>query len=391
MHPMARLSVAASVPQAFPPVQLASLIENAPPGMHFILDANMFIGNTSTVIWEALSHRQIAVTPLVYNELSSWLRAPQHNHAAHERFRRGPQGGGVHPAQLLDFRHREPEVQRAIAYYVKLLGARKQLFNIVTPFVWEAIGREPTPRDLESFVKRHFGERGYQLAKKGEQAADAPEFFSDEELVVMAFVCAIGFVDQVTILTRDPDVHDQFFKMHWLLSMHYYGMLAAGLFAEDPASFYTRPMPDDPRIDAAFVSSDSFLVGREKPLGTALLPDSFRQTLVYCWLLSGPDDNQKVCQSVCALETGMKDLLFVKGGTGGLSTDRLDGLNYYVDLTPLWPSDGWGAVARDRRLSAPFAGIPFFDAQLLLYAREWLGSVSWAEDSREVDGPTGCR
>src|SRR5262245_40041450 len=86
--PLGRLSISSSKSELCEPSDIARIIADAPAQMVFFADANMFIGPTNDLIWNALLSRQISITPLIVSELDSWIENPKVNRQAHSAFQK---------------------------------------------------------------------------------------------------------------------------------------------------------------------------------------------------------------------------------------------------------------------------------------------------------------
>jgi hypothetical protein len=110
---------------------------------------------------------------------------------------------------------------------------------------------------------------------------------TDEILVCRAVEHAVRTGQQTVILTKDPDLEEQFFKLTWLLCSHYKAMLAAGQYARDFGSFRTIPVSERVRDDdwwpiqdggAVLADGERWGDGRD-----GVLPAFYRFVGVGCW------------------------------------------------------------------------------------------------------------
>jgi hypothetical protein len=380
LHRLALLSVQ---PTVFTPEEIAGLVKKAPDDVRFYCDANMFIGPTHEAVWEALHERRLALTPMIVEELRLWLAEPKHNLAAHAALSR-MQRNESSPYSRVNISAEHQVVRDAFGYYVNLLATRKMLGGMTENRLRMQLGREPTVAEVEGDLKRHFGERGYQRAKKGMGAASQTAMYADEELVTTAFFDALTYGGRVVIMTRDPDIQEQCFKLHWLLVMQYHAMCLAEAYVNAPGRFATRRMPkDDALTRMAFKGEDDIVVWCPQPMLTSLLPEKSWETHVTCWLLTGPDDNLKLTQDILGIERQMGPLLLAKGETGGLNTSLLDGRNCHVSLRPLSFSDDTAAIVTDNRIQRVSSRIPFLDIQHVLSTTERIAHLVSEEDLRK--------
>lgn len=318
-----------------------------------LLDTNIFTRELDQSIWDALFTRQIYITPGVYREMLPWLKTPFCNKAIRDRVvaalkyqvncgREGQEpppfpeipAGGIPKVEVLflgdDFKAHGYE------YYAKLLALRKVMGTVATNILTRRLGRSPTDDEFVGEVQNHLGRRGLFIAKKGQNAANSPNKFADEELVVMAALTAILKGRETFIISRDPDVLEQYFKVLCLMKEHYRAMLVADRYAANPEAMPFREVPikNDGKEPQRF-SGSSFLQFESTDLEFNPLPAKFHFVNVYCCLLGGELPNMKATYCCFCAETEMAEMLRVKTATGGLSTDKLGGRNCTIHTVPL--------------------------------------------------------
>jgi hypothetical protein len=208
---------------------------------------------------------------------------------------------------------------------------------LVTAALTKKLGRAPTQEEFHAEVQSQFGERGYLLARKGIEAQASPNKLTDEHLVVTAALTAIMNGSEVVILTRDPDVLEQYAKVCTLMKEHYRATLAAELYASHPTAFgfEETPLLND-SIRARF-SGESVLRFETSDAEFNPLPRRFHFVCVYCLLLGGTPEDMKVTVSSFCAETEMAQALRVKASTAGLTTDKFDGRNCIILTEHLTP------------------------------------------------------
>ena len=258
------------------------------------------------------------------------------------------------------------------AYFTRLLGARKLLFLLIRQDFERVHGRQPTDEEMRDLPRnahdKSIGPCGYMIGKKAANKPPGSTFYTDEEIVVTAFMLAVGLGIEIVILTKDEDTQEQFYKMQYLLDTQYRSMLFADSFADNPSSFTTNPLlKSSDRISDAFMGDDNILIQKPGDNLKSILPEQFRSVCVYCWVAG-----EKMSQMVFNAETGMKRLFDMKARTGGLNTDRLDGRNCHTCLVPLpiMPSGLWAAVARDVMVQQPECSIPLLEINQAMNANE---------------------
>jgi hypothetical protein len=196
-------------------------------------------------------------------------------------------------------------------------------------------GRPPTPADTETvrgIAHRSFGERGYQFVKnKKGGASEWRGPTADEAIVVGAAGLALIEQRQTLILTRDRHLHDQLFKLDWLMQTHYRGMLMVDAHLSNLKRFARAEWPEDEAVLNEVFAARGTLLRRTEDDIESLLPDQLVLWPVTCFFIS-----EATLSAVSVrLEGGMARLLRAKGETGGLNTNRLDGLNCHIWLAPI--------------------------------------------------------
>lgn len=350
---------------------VADGIKNCSDDVLFFCDTSLFDLDTDDRIWEALLRlkRQLILLPSVEIELQPWLKArPNHRMA---------RAIVEEHSSINFFQYRDlPDwALPCITYYLNLLGLRKKLLTWKELEFEQAQGRLPAPDEetaLRAQLQREVGPRGYLLAKKGYSTLSTRTSHTDEELVCTAVATALTSGRPVYILTKDEDLQEQFYKLQWLIDTHYRGMLLAQSYHRDPFSFAVRSWPQgQTTLDEAFIGRNNVLIQWSRQLLDDVLPPTWTPVPIVCTVLGRFQTTM-----VVIAELEMAQLLEIKGKTGGLSVDRVDGRNCHIELSPLGlPSANarCAALALDRRLptlkSAPVE-IPFLDVQLAINTNE---------------------
>ncbi len=296
----------------------------------FFCDTSIFHRSTDERLWEALLNRpgKVVIIPHVYDELGPWLATNPTHTAARAIIQKQP------AIRFFDLPSDDERTKTAYIYYVNLLAMRKRLFDVERWRFKSAHGRLPDEREMEAIkrsVHTMVGPRGYLIARKGDGDASPRTYYTDEALVYLAVMTAITTGNEVVILTKDEDVQEQFYKLLWLMDTHYRGMLLADRYASDPFGFIHRAPPvGNEGFDRVFAASNLTLIERAKSLLEEILPSTCTAVPIYCWVIG-----ERLTQMTFMAETEMKRLLDVKGDTGGLNTDRLDGRNCHIWLGPL--------------------------------------------------------
>lgn len=376
-QPIYRLSQRPSAPLRYTPALLHQQVLRSPEDTVFFVDANIFFNGVHSETWKALLQRKVALTPLVFQEITkSWVAEPSANEHVLPHVVEWIRKKESPHFELFQLDPMNPVVAYSVAYYIRLLLVRKQLWKLTEHQLARRNALPPTETDVERHIKKHFGERGYQRAKKGKDAEGRPNFAADEEMVVYAFMHALFFGKETVILSGDPDIEDQVYKMQWLLDTHYRSMLFAERWNRGEIPLPSRPLDvSDAALSEAFTGNDALLVEGRTPHLTDLLPKDFTPTILYNWLVTGPSDNMRFYPMTLCLETEMKEVLRVKTATRGGNTGLLDGRNCHVCQRPLPIPDGCVAIARDNRVMLGDTDLPILDVQHALMTDERISHV----------------
>ena len=304
------------------------------------------------VVWEALLKRDIVITPLVRQELQPWLDNPRCNTRMRDEVK-----------QAIDRSHPRIHIKEidknlschGLLYYMNLLILRKLYgFGVARDFTAK-YGHHPNKNEFYKIVAPTVRERGAILAWKGSQDFSKTNFWADEELTVMAALSALLSGNEVTVLTRDHDVQEQFYKLLFLIEIQYWSMLLANRYASDPSAFSTIPIPKNNSDPQQRFSGDNDLIFApildSKNGWRGLLPEPRRDVLVQCLWFAGGPSQMTFCPLSFNADLDMVKLLDIKSRTCGLNTDKLEGRNChalpYPDHAGLRP---FAAVAMDRKV-----------------------------------------
>lgn len=312
------------------PVAIAKVIRFSKQGAVFC-DSTVFIAPTEPEIWEALleERRAILISPLL-SELKWWLGD---SHGSNPHARKFVEAsiaassiGELGPIEIVD-RIPSPDLRFAIDYYVKLLSIRKKMGDIGKSRFERKFGRSPSNQELSNSLQQAGGASAQVVAKQGQSPKVEHHLFNDELLVVTAFIYAISTGTDVTILSGDEVVFDQYMRMIFLLTAHYKAMFVAEHFSADPKQFdcVTVPVPDKRTL----VDEEAIFLRGPVDLIDNALPPTFRSVQIHCMLLQ-----ETVARATFRAELEMNHLFRVKRQTAGLNTDRFDGNNCHFYLGP---------------------------------------------------------
>lgn len=321
-----RLSYRDSPPGAEWRSDLADSVETVPPDVCFFLDTNIWDKNLDPKIWQALLARNdsVYVIPSVRLELKDWiLRNPEYigSRAIRES----------NPNLIVrNLPPTDSDEMTAYAYYIYLLQSRRNIAHFYKMQFREKQGRDPNSDELMAGIQRTFGERGLVLVHKDGRPVVADKWATDESLVYLAAENALRTGRPTVILTKDQDVYEQFYKLWWFLDTHYRAMLIADAYSGDPFRYPMHKLPSVKYVDRFFYEENALLVEVGTRRMRAFLPRAYKFVSVECWLV-----RKKMERLTFGAETNMYRLLKVKGATGGLVSDRLQGRNLHPWLAPL--------------------------------------------------------
>src|SRR5208282_1010821 len=266
----------------------------------FFPDTGVLTRDLDVAVWNALCARHILIAPGVWKELLPWLKTPFCNKgvrdsvvaAVKNQVRVADQGAG--PSNIEVLLLNEDFINHGYEYYLKLLTLRKMMGPVATAVLTKKLGRAPTQEEFHAEVQRQFGERGFLLARKGLDGANSPNRTTDEHLVVAAFLTAIMTGSEVFIVTRDPDVLEQYVKLRSVIKEHYRAMLAAERYALNPGSMVFQQVPVRDEYVRVRFSGDSVLQFETTDAQFNPLPPKFHFVNIYCILLGGEPTSMKV-------------------------------------------------------------------------------------------------
>ena len=234
--------------------------------------------------------------------------------------------------------NKEEYFGHAYAYYCPLLLLRKIKGKQVAEEFENRHGRLPNKDEFHSYFKsigHEYDDRAVRFAWKGANDLGKKSFATDEQVVTMAVLHGLISGQETLILTRDHALMDQFYKLLFLIDMHYRCMLFAEKYAAAPHNY--RPQnkrtvcEGRPNLfDDRFVGEDDLFM-RPGPFPSewggwdSLLPQNSACVNLGCvWFGDGPDVLQVAQMTFCA-DREMSKVLRVKTETGGLNTSLLNG------------------------------------------------------------------
>lgn len=340
--------------------ELAMRISEKNLGTVFFLDTNFFTAHEiEDAVWTAIFDRTLTVTRGVHHELKPWLATPFYNKAL------TPPLSRTSLNEHIVFEEDMWQGNAFYSYYVNLLLMRKRRGQALVEDFVQRHGRQPTADEQNNLFNRGGLERDRKLLQKGFKDIASPNFFTDEELVTSAVLTAILTGRDSVILTRDPDLLEQFEKLLSLLTKHYIAHCFANIYAESKSSFETKGMRQGHHVlDFYFDATESLLVKKHvspELFVEAVLPNSFEVVRTTCLLFGGQPPDLTVTPLPFRLERGMADLLMAVGNSFGLCTDRLQDKNCHATGFPIGidDPDEWVIVSKDNMRSPPDSPLRF--------------------------------
>lgn len=354
---VSRLSMKFTRPSAQWRANLPASIEHVPPEVSFFLDSNIWDRNLETNLWHALLGRSnsVFVIPSVRLELEGWInRNPSYIGSLAVREK--------HPNLILqDLPPIDSDEATAYVYYTYLLQVRRMVFDILKIRFRQEKGRDPSANELMTGVQKTFGERGLVLAHKDGKSVPRDKRATDESLVYFAFEHALRTGRPTVVLTKDEDVLEQFYKLWWLIDIHYRASLIADYYANNRFSFPLHAFPHFKNAQEIFDLRNAVLAELGPQRMVSFLPRNFTFVSIECWLI-----RKEMMRMTLGAETQMYRVLRIKGATGGLVSDKLEGRNLHPWLAPLPLADRLqtcAAVVYDRtvKLKDSRAKVGMFD------------------------------
>jgi hypothetical protein len=298
----------------FDAAKIAEAIDFKPGGACFC-DSTLFIGETDERIWNVLlKHKRIALIPHILKELQWWLADPDgNNQKARTQVNAHIAGDPSPDVRTIDELGIPSDT---VNYYIHLLGARKRMFAIARQKLERELGRPPTVHEVSNHVKDAGTSRAQLVGRQGENVKVREHLHHDETLVVVAMIHAITTGEEVTIITSDEVVLDQFCKLVNLVSWHYIAMNFADDFVANPTAYKTEVV-DNPDAKT-FFGEHIRIIHKPCTLPLDCLPRKRTSVLIHCMLLK-----PEVTRVTFDADREIKWLLGVKARTNGLNNDRL--------------------------------------------------------------------
>ena len=361
------------------------------PNAEFFPDTSIFTRDMDTAIWGALRGRRVLIVPQVGHELVPWLKNPFSNKAIRDSVASAMKMGldiTAEAPRTVDgmelFVPGKEYAEHGYNYYLNLLALRKMMGPLATAVLTKKLGRAPTQEEFHAEVQSQFGERGYLLARKGLEGQNSPNKLTDEHLVATAMLSAILTGAESVILTRDPDVLEQYAKLCTLIKEHYRATLIAERYSSNPSGYAFEEVPLENEYLRAF-SGGPLLRFETTDRDFNPLPRDFHFVMVYCLLIGGEPHNMKVTASSFCAETEMARSLRVIAATDGLTTDKFNGKNCIIVTEHITPEKQNVAVliGNERRVRFGDFNAGFVDVNNVLTQNEVSVRVEYTTGSEQ--------
>jgi hypothetical protein len=312
-------------------------------------------------LWEALLAKKIVFTPGVWAELKDWLENPFANRPIRDLIA-SARDQGHQSFSFLPTSTWSDSVRKSAEYYISLLACRKRMAAILNHKFATKHNRELTPEELKSQLQSAVRDRGIFLATKGLADTSKPNFLTDEELVVTAVFHAILTGSETTILTRDKDILEQFYKAIYLLDTHYRSRLIHNSFHDCPENIVTVELSDD-ALPSEVVDSPATVLMLPRRFAAWVLPTDWSFVNIYCNRFGGVGDQMKMSHLTFSAEKEMAIVLNEKGESGGKNTPAQSERNCTMLISPPFPEGvgGNAILAKDRLSSVGDFVVPTID------------------------------
>jgi hypothetical protein len=304
---------------------------SALPNHTYFLDTCFLVKEEIPVaFWKTLRQFNICIVPLIAYELEPRMKSTDRNvEIFHElSAAKANSTAGIQFLPNLDL---SSECDKGAMHYIKLLALRKQIFEIAAQQHKLDFGTDPSPEELRQFVQGLVSDRGMTLAKKGQTDSTKQNFVADESLLVRAFLYALTYGCDVTILTRDKDLLEQFYKFQYLLDTHYRSYLIAQHFVKQPLNFEEFPIQTE---------TEELPFHRYRPLripcgvDERVLPTDYRFANIHVDYIGEEKGRTLLSTYRFSADREMLEVFRIKGRTNGLNTDCIPGWNLHRYFIP---------------------------------------------------------
>jgi hypothetical protein len=307
-------------------------------------------------------------------EIANWLKDPRGVNTEAQQIVSRVSQGICDQVSTFDVSQAPRWIPLGLAYYVNLLGLRRETVTAVQSEIAEHSGTQPSRQNVNNLVKTRFGERGSRLAKNSDRHGQPDHRYNDEAIVMFAITHALMSGQETIILTHDEKVFEQFYKAVWLVDTHWHSMLMADLFAKDPLAFAPlRHASDAPErvvrvLEQVFdlSTADAVFMNKPSPELREILPSGLTTVPIQCVLIK-----ERVHVMKFGLVQEMEAIYRTKVACDWRNTGSLEDRNFHVSLGPVaYEIGNWAAVAKDLTGSKGFFKYSIVDVNLALFAAE---------------------
>ena len=215
------------------------------------------------------------------------------------------------------------------------------------------------------------------MAEKGRRDAGKSNFQADESVVVASVISAITTGCETSVLTRDRDIIEQFYKLMYLVDTHYQGYQIGEAYRRQPLNFVEAPWPKGSEY-----FDNHFHTGRILWLPASsderLLPEQYRFVMVHAYRFSPSTQNDSLQTLAFCAEREMGQMIRAKGATRGKSTDGFGLSNIHRCINP-YDQETFGsfaAVTVDRGVEISNIFIPWVDIEIVMSRKEQIRRLS---------------
>lgn len=307
--------------------------------------------NLSTDFWKTLFQKRVVVTSAIWQELQLWIQSPINNR--NQWLREKLKSEFASPSDNVIFLDKfdDPAIEKGCQYYKRVLTARKQVHKLAEGRLTKKLNRTPESSEIQSEIQRLVKKRGIQLANDGvkAEAKNSPHIYNDEDLVTRAVLHGIATGNEVTILTTDRGIQEQFYKLVYLIDTNYRSMLIAKKYVEQPRNFPASQ--EEPDLMSFFGLTDCTQIKTSNDFTRIVLPENYEFVMLACQRFGKiePVDARFWSMAFCA-EREMLEVIKIKGKTDGLNTDLLGGRNCIHHLSHAIPLDGICLLANENSI-----------------------------------------
>ena len=341
--------------------------------------------NFSADFWKTLIGKQIAITEGVWRELELWITQPLNNRNEWLRIELDRQRREHDPTILFLEAFDDADLEKACEYYKRVLGYRKRVESIARSRSEHKLKRTATAEEVFREVQRMVGQRGIQLAKDGLKAgANEPNLLNDEDIVVRAVLFALSTGREVTILTSDRGLHEQFYKLMYLIDTNYRSWLIGNEFRREPDNFLISN--ENPDAFNYFGLEDCVQIALPHGHEKTFLPPQFNFVMVNCLRFGAANsDNTTFSQLGFCSETEMLEVVKVKGRTDGLNTELLNGKNCLHHISHAISLGGIGLVAAEKSVRDPAQRASIADLNSVLFSGEGTSHIDFVQGDEDSE------